>query len=240
MRNITVILIFSFFLFASCRYAFKDTVKGNGVSKTENRSVSPASNVNVSGNIDLYVKQDSTFSVRIEADENLLKHILTINDDNTLRIKTEDGYELKSSKPIKAYVSAPVFSKLSASGSCDIFSESKIQSAAPVLLSLSGSSDVHMDVKAPKVDAGLSGSGSIELKGETKDFEVSGSGSTDIKCFDLLTENTKVELSGSGNAEVFASVKLEVHVSGSADVKYKGNAAVNPSISGSGTVKKVE
>jgi Putative auto-transporter adhesin, head GIN domain len=78
------------------------------------------------------------------------------------------------------------------------------------------------------------------LKGETKDFSADGSGSTDIKCFELLAENTNVELSGAGDAQVFASVKLDVQVSGAADVKYKGNAAVTKEISGAGSVKKVE
>ena len=70
--------------------------------------------------------------------------------------------------------------------------------------------DVKLELKAPKIDAELSGAGSIILKGETKDFSVDGSGSTDIKCFELMAENTQVELSGAGDAQVFASVKLDV------------------------------
>ncbi|MBL0130494.1 MAG: DUF2807 domain-containing protein [Chitinophagaceae bacterium] len=80
----------------------------------------------------------------------------------------------------------------------------------------------------------------LHFGGDTKDFSVQGSGSTDINCFELFAENTKVELSGAGDAEVFASVKLDVHVSGAADVKYKGNANVSQEVSGAGSVKKVE
>jgi len=90
------------------------------------------------------------------------------------------------------------------------------------------------------VETGSSGAGSISLKGETKDFSVDGSGSTDIHCFELLAENTSVELSGAGDAQVYASVKLDVHVSGAADVKYKGNANLTKEISGAGSVKKVD
>ena len=46
-------------------------------------------------------------------------------------------------------------------------------------------------------------------------------------------------MSGAGDAEVFASVKLDVEVSGASDVKYKGNAAVSQDVSGAGSVKKV-
>lgn len=93
---------------------------------------------------------------------------------------------------------------------------------------------------APKVEADLSGAGSLTLSGQTKDFNVDGAGSTDIKCFDLQSENTDIKLSGAGDANVFASVKLDVRVSGAADVKYKGNATVSQEISGAGSVKKVD
>jgi hypothetical protein len=35
-------------------------------------------------------------------------------------------------------------------------------------------------------------------------------------------------------------VKLDVDVSGAADVKYKGNAVVNQQVSGAGSVKKTD
>ena len=44
----------------------------------------------------------------------------------------------------------------------------------------------------------------------------------------------------AGDAEVYASVKLDVSVSGAGNVRYKGNAVVNKSVSGAGSVKKVE
>jgi hypothetical protein len=57
---------------------------------------------------------------------------------------------------------------------------------------------------------------------------------------DLQSENTTVKIYGSGNADVFASVKLDVHVAGSGDVRYKGNAQTSSSIAGSGSVKKID
>ena len=42
------------------------------------------------------------------------------------------------------------------------------------------------------------------------------------------------------DAEVNANKKLEIEVSGSGSVRYKGNASVNQRISGSGDIKKVD
>lgn len=186
------------------------------------------------------MKQDSSRSVKVEADENLMQYIIVRTDGDKLIIEPKDGYNLSGTKAIKVYVSSPVFKSLDASGACDIVGETKIVSSEKIDIDLAGSSDVNLDLKAPEVEAELSGSGSIELKGETRDLSVSGSGSTDIKCMNLLAENVKVDISGSGDGEVFASVKLDVSVSGSGHIRYKGNASVTKSISGSGSVTKIE
>ena len=224
----------------SCHYFSGKRIRGNGVVKSENRTAGSFNSIHVSGIADVYVRQDSVNSVRVEADENLLEFIIIENDNGTLDIHQKDGINLKPSGSIKVYVSGPSFKNFEASGACDFYGENKITGTESVTIHLSGSSDVNMDLKAPRVVVDLSGAGTITLRGDTKDFSVHGSGSTDINCFELLAENTKVELSGAGDAEVFASVQLDVHVSGAADVKYKGNANVSKEVSGAGSVKKVE
>lgn len=227
-------------LISSCNLVGGEKIRGNGNMKTENRTISSFDAVYVSGNTDLFVKQDSIFSVRIEADENLMEYIITELDGSTLKIRSKDGVNLKSSRSIKVYVSAPSFKHFNASGSCNIFGENKITSSEAIAIDISGASDVKMELMAPQIETDLSGASSLTLAGQTKDFKVNGSGSTDINCFDLQTENTIIELSGAGSASVFASLKLDVRSSGAADVRYKGNATVSQKLSGAGSVKKVD
>lgn len=224
----------------SCGEVFGDRVKGNGNIKSETRETSAFTKVDVSGSIDLYIRQDSVRSIKVEADENLLDHIEVTTQGETLVIRPERGFNLKPTGNIKVYVSSPVFERLEASGACDIFSENKITSSEEIHIDLSGSCEVTLDLNAPKVTADLSGASDVNLRGETKELVVDGSGSSGIRCFELMAENVQIEISGAGNAEVFASVKLDVNVSGAADVKYKGNAEVSQRISGAGSVKKVE
>ncbi len=240
MKLFFVLALFSATMVTSCNFVNGKRIRGNGNIKTESRTSGMFTNVDVSGNIDLYVKQDSANSVRVEADENLMEYIVIRTEGDKLIVEPEDGYNLSSSKDIKVYVSSPLFKRLDASGACDIIGENKITSAEMIVIDLSGASDVKLELKAPKVEAELSGAGSIRLKGETKDFSVSGSGSSDIKCMELMAENVDVHITGAGDAEVFASVKLDVSVSGAGNVKYKGNAVVNKSISGAGSVKKLD
>ena len=240
MRKLFVLVYISSILFTSCRGIFGKRILGDGNIKTETRSAGQFNSVDVSGAIDLYVKQDADRSLKIEADENLLSYIEVTNDGDKLVIRPKNGFNLKPSKDIKVYVSSPLFKRLEASGACDIYSENQITSAEEVNIDMSGSCDAKLDIKAPKVSTDFSGACSAELKGETKDLYMEGSGSSDFKCFGLMAENVDVNISGAGDAEVSASVKLSVDVSGAAGVKYKGSPSVDQKISGAGSVKKVE
>ena len=239
MRKILFATVICTLALSSCHF-FNKGIRGNGVIKSQTRNVTGFNSIHVSGSTDVYVKQDSVFSVRVEAEENLLEYLITETDGSTLSIHQKEGTNLNPTKSIKVYVSGPMFKHFEASGACDIYTENQLSSNETVSINLSGSCDVKMELKAPEVKADLSGAGTVTLKGETKDLKLDGSGSTDIKCFEMLAENTHLEISGAGDAEVFANVKLDVHVSGAADVKYKGNGAVNQEVSGAGSVKKVE
>jgi Putative auto-transporter adhesin, head GIN domain len=240
MNRIFLATAFSTIAFTSCHFGSGKRISGNGVVKSEIRSVGSFNSVDVSGNIDVYVKQDSVASVRIEADENLLEYVHITVDDGTLEIEEESGYDLRSNKGIKVYVSGPSFKNFEASGACGIYSENKISNSNEISVSATGASSIKMELIAPKVKAESTGASHVTLNGETKTFDADASGASGIKCFDLLTEEAEVEISGASHAEVFASVKLDLHASGASTIKYKGNATVTQEASGASSVKKAE
>jgi hypothetical protein len=240
MNRIFVLAIPALLLLSSCHEIFAKRIRGNGNIITQSRSAGSFNSIDVSGNIDVYARQDSSSSIKVETDENLQEYIDIYNEGEVLHIRPKEGYNLKSGRKIKVYVSAKDYKEFQASGACDIVGEGKITSSSDINFDLSGSCDVTMELQASKISSKLSGACSIKLKGETKDFSVDGSGSTDIKCMDLLAENVNVDISGAGDAEVYASTKLNVDVSGAGDIKYKGNAAVTEHRSGAGSIRKVE
>ena len=48
-------------IISSCNLVGGERIRGNGNMKTETRNISPFDGVSLSGNTDLYVKQDSVF-----------------------------------------------------------------------------------------------------------------------------------------------------------------------------------
>jgi hypothetical protein len=186
------------------------------------------------------VTQGDTRPVKIEGDENLLSYIEVSQDGDRVRIRTRDGVHLVPTGNLNVYISSPTYKSIEVSGSSDIIGQNKITSSEELNLQASGAGDIQMEVDAPKITSGISGSGSIKLRGQTKDLDIDLSGAGHAYCYDLLTENTTVQISGVGSAQVYASVKLKADVSGAGNISYKGNASVSQDISGAGSVNKVD
>lgn len=228
------------FSVSSCRFGMGKRVRGNGVSATQERQVGSFTGVSGMGSMDIIVSKGPANTLKIEADENLLEFIETSNHNGTVEVHTREGYNLDPRSDIKVYATAPDFDYLNVSGSGKIKSNGKITSTNKLHTEVSGSGDIALDVDAPRVEAEIAGSGSVSMNGNTKDFAAHVSGSGDVRCFNLMAENTELDVAGSGNAEVFASKTLDVDIAGSGDVRYKGNPSVKQNTAGSGSVRKVD
>ena len=240
MKLAALLLIGLQLAITSCNFISDRRIDGNGVSTSQTRSVGDFHSIRGSGGMDIIVSQGPVNSLKIEADENLLQYIETKNDGGSIEVYTRDGYNLDPRAGIKVYATAPQYRAIKISGSGKITSNGKITSANELSTGVSGSGDIIIEVDAPVVKTDISGSGSSTIKGTTKNFSADISGSGDVFCFDLLSENTEIDIAGSGNAEVYASKVLDVTIAGSGDVRYKGTATVSQNIAGAGDIRKVE
>ncbi len=227
MNKIAAIII-CFVILSSCT-----SLIGSGHIKTEERTPGHFDGIQSSGSIDIEVKNGPVQMVEIEGDDNVLPYVLTKIKNGLLNVSYKSNVSFIDAH-IKAYITAPSLNRIYSSGSADIVSHDTLEDPKVIELKVSGSGDIKAIVHAPSVTADVSGSGSILLKGLTRNFDVTVSGSGDAKCRDLMSENTVVQVGGSGSAHVFASVKLDARVSGSGDVYYSGNPT-SPTISKSGS-----
>ncbi len=213
-------------------------IEGNGNRQTKNYSITDFTEVNVAGPMTVYITQGAGFSVKVEADENLFDYLEIEKDGRELEIGSRSNYNLRSRGGIKVWVTAPTYEAAEIAGSGKIISETKITSSKDLHIDVAGSGDVQLDVDAPEIKADVAGSGNVLLTGATKEFSVDIAGSGDVRAFNLMSEVSKVDIAGSGNAEVSASRELDVDIAGSGNVVYKGNPNVKQSKMGSGKVRK--
>lgn len=238
MKQLLVAFMALLFL-SSCSWR---TIKGNGNVVTQTRSESDFLKVKSAGSFDLYVSQGNDFSVRIAAEKNLQKYIVTERRGNTLVIKVRRGVSLRPRHAIKVYVTAPVFKAVSIAGSGDITAHDLLRSSEKMVFEIAGSGNIRVaDVDAPAIQVKIAGSGNVDLSGQTRHAAYRIAGGGNIRAGRLLAENATVHIAGSGNVWVYASTLLDVHIAGGGDVFYYGAPeTINQKIAGSGRISKAQ
>jgi hypothetical protein len=237
MRPLLIALAASL-LFTSCRFLGGERINGDGRIVTQPRNVGNFTGVEAGGAVEVRLRQDAATSVKIEADENLQQYIEAFVNGMTLVVRQKQGYNLDPTNAIVIYVSAPQYENLDISGASKLIGETPI-TGDKLELTVSGASDANMEVKLSKLQADLSGSSTLQLKGSSSTVDTQASGASKLKCMDLVTDETTLDLSGASNAEVTANKQLNIEASGASDVKYRGNANINQKSSGASSVTKV-
>jgi len=240
MRPILFFLAAIILTGSSCRWTGYKRIKGNGNISSQERSVSRAEKIILKGSYDVEITQGPVTSVKVEADENILPFILISENDGSLVIKSKEHVNLSPTNPIRIYITTSKLEQIQLSGSGNIIGKNKFTGGDKLILKISGSGDIQLEVNAPEVRAEISGSGSMTLQGETQNENITIAGVGDYNADGLKAENAKVSIAGSGDVKVFAENKLDINIAGSGSVFYKGAATVKQHVVGSGDVKKME
>ena len=131
----------------------------------------------------------------------------------------------------------PSILELNAYGSSYIYGETEIIQTIPFNLHSYGSGDIDVYIDTDIVNIKNFGSGDILLSGQSAITDIDLTGSGWVRSFTMPTEISNVFLSGSGSAEVNVDVDLDVLLTGSGNVYYKGHPLLDLQISGSGKVQ---
>jgi hypothetical protein len=212
-------------------------VHGSGNIKTENRKVSDFNRVSISGEYKVVLKQDSSLSLTITADDNLLKYIKTTVSGDKLRIYNKRNF--CNTGQLTVTVGVRNLEEVGSSGVVEIESDGKIN-AKDMRFRLSGSSKITMDISAANVVTSGSGSSEINLKGQATSHDIELSGDSKVHAFDFVVGSCEIESSGVGYSEVDVLNSLSVHSSGASEVKYRGNPSnITNDKSGASSIEKV-
>ncbi len=251
-------IVLSVLILSSCSDWGINCIHGNGNTVSEHRVTSSFAGVESNGSFDVVIDTGNETSVYVEADENLMEHIITSVRGNRLVIETRRDRCLRSDNPILVYITTPELYDVALRGSGQIDCGGLETSELDV--ELEGSGTVNLDyvitdemnmkiegsgsirgiVDAVYIKADIEGSGDVKIddgSAHTADFVVNGSGR--IKADDMNIDNCYVEINGSGDVYAFVYDLLDVTISGSGTVYYYGNPSeVVKRIYGSGKVVK--
>lgn len=191
-------------------------VRGSGITKTEERTVSTfdSLDVNYAGSIE--VRSQEKQSVEISGDDNIIPFITTEVKNGTLYIQSSKGYSPRQN--LKIRISTPNIKRFILDG----VGEAKLS-----------------NIKNDRIEIDIHGVGSFRASGETKDANIKLSGVGNINAKNLRAVNAIVNSDAVGTIDLYVTGQLDVNTSGIGEVNYYGNPKiVNKQMEGIGKINQ--
>ncbi|MFI5162257.1 MAG: head GIN domain-containing protein [Sphingobacteriales bacterium] len=230
-----LITLISMALLPSCRF---HCVKGSGHHITQNLTVNKFTHIYVDGGYKVVLKQDSSYKVSIEADDNLMQYIHAESDGGELHIHNSRK-NFCSSGEIIVNVGVGNLEELRGSGSVVFSSDGKLNTK-DLKIKLSGSGKTDLDLTAANVITESSGSSEITLKGQATSNKVDLMGSGKIYALDFVVGAYDIHTTGASHCEINVLNSLDVNTTGASEIQYRGNPShVNSDKTGAATITKV-
>jgi len=211
-----------------------ESIKGSKTLATQERTVASFQTVvfNSAGIVNLTFGAVQRVSVTVN--ENLMEHITTTVRGGELTIDVAPGVQIRDLN-LTVDLTMTDLETLVMNGAGSIFGKNlfKVDSA---VLTMNGAGVISLQIEADELRSALTGAGRITLNGTVMNQSIEMPGAGDLLAFGLTTETTAVSLSGSGKAEVLATLLLNVSITGTGNVYYRGNPTIIKDITGSGSL----
>ena len=222
--------LFMFFSIGGKALVDKHSYNGNPFSFTwvdddkplvdEVRSVEPFNSIEIAGNFELTLKEDSVQNVVVSSPEEFNSKIITKVENGVLHIYSE---HILINRTLKIAISSDSLRNVIAKGACEIKTDNQL-TAKDFSLELLGASEANLDVKIAGVfNLDAKGASKVDLKGTCQTIKVNGLGASEIEATELVAKNADVHINGASHANVYATESLNAEAKGASDIDCKGH-----------------
>ena len=222
---VAALLFTSINSFANSHTANKGKTSSNEIVE---RHVSGFSGISVGGPFDVVVAQGEVESVKVEAPAHDLNKVATDVNNDVLKIYSKDSDRnwakwWNTHEKVIVYVTIKDLKSINISSTGDVFFMEGI-TANSLDLNISGSGNIIGNLYVNNLESNISGHGDIKIAGTAENSIVKVASSGNFTAPDLVTLNSSVHVSGSGDAEINASDSVSTELNGSGTVHYTGFA----------------
>jgi hypothetical protein len=214
---------------------------GSGNLDSQEYDFADFTEVEIGSAFEFEVKQSSSYSINITADDNVMDYVQVSKDGQTLKIRLRTGLGIflgPVSATLRASVSMPQLHGLTASGASH-GTVSGFSSAEDLDITVSGASRVTGDITAGDIEFGISGASTIQLEGSASDIDANVSGASHFNLEAFTVDNADVNLSGASSGTVNLSGRLDANLSGASTLFYIGEPTMGDiNTSGASTIRK--
>ena len=208
-------LIFTLLFASGCMC---ERLPGSGTLKEELRRLDDFRALEVAGSWRIHVRLDPEIGVRpeveVSGDDNIVPLVRTVVSGSVLKVDTDHKGWLAPRLPLTLRVTVSDLARVATSGSADVIVGPVANDALAIV---------------------CSGSADVTASGRTDALTIDVSGSADVDAQDLVAGAAEIDISGSGEATVHVTTRLDVDITGSGKVYVHGRPGhVAQRITGSG------
>jgi hypothetical protein len=231
--GVTVFLICLAVAAAGCSSNTHGTGSGNVINQT--RSIQGVNQVTLVGTGTVLVIQGNQESLTIEAEDNIIPHIVSSVKGNMLNV-SYDNTTPSPTRPVKFHLTLKDLSTITLSGAVKIETSGfKTQNLG---VSMNGAGEGNMSgLEVNTLTVSLSGAGKMNMAGTATDQTITISGAGDYQARDLKSQTTTITINGAGKGMLNVSTMLNATINGTGDISCLRNPQVNRQINGAGTVR---
>lgn len=234
MKKLLTLILPVVVLIASCKKV--DALKGN--QETFEVQVGSFEKIEQQGVGTINYINDANQSVSVTCSKDVYEALEIFVSGNKLIVKVRNGWTIKNGENIEINVSSPNVNsfKIASSGSISANLNNSQISGGEFIVSGSGNLNAFNIFNNGSLEAKIQASGNMTLEGTTDDADLSIGASGNMSNFNLTATNVVARITGSGNIECTANSALDVLISASGNLYYKGNPTITQEITGSGSV----
>jgi hypothetical protein len=210
---------------------------GSGNLETEEYAFTNFTKVEISTAFEFEIKQSSSYSINVTADDNVIDYVQVSQDGQTLKIRVGTVPRL-GRVTLKASVTMPQLGGLTVSGASrgTVYD---FNSTEDVNITVSGASRVTGDITAGDVEFDIDGASTIQLEGSANDMVASVSGASRFNLDDFTVNNADVNFSGASSGTINLNGRLDADLSGASRLLYIGEPTMGTiNRSGASTLSK--
>jgi hypothetical protein len=210
---------------------------GSGNLETEEYGFANFTRIEISSAFEFEIKQSSSYSINVTADDNVIDYVQVSQDGQTLRIRLVTVPSLRL-VTLRASVAIPQLHGLTVSGASR-GTVSDFSSSEGLNITVSGASRVTGDITAGDVEFDISGASTVQLEGAANDMIAIVSGASRFNLGDFTVNNANVNISGASTGTVNLDGRLDANISGASTLLYIGEPVMGTiNVSGASTLSK--
>ena len=213
---------------------------GSGKIITATRVVSNFHGITVEYPAEIVIQRGLAESLKIEAEDNVIKDLRTDVKDGMLTIGrgSDRGLWVNPTRPVKITIVVKDLDEFNFDSAGTVKLESLKSDSLD--LNINGAGTLTLDkVQFKTLNCTLDGAGTLTLGGTADDLNVSMSGFGGFHAADLKTQTANVSISGAGSATVWVEKSLTAKIDGAGSINYYGSPSVTKNVDGVGNINSL-